>query len=125
MSLKKCLLVTDDPDDHRAFTDVVAENHPSTVVLTILDSQRAIDLISDRIFIPDYLFVDLAMQGIAVESFLSMLKSDPELRKLPTALYSEDSCFKYHDQDIDVLTFSKDYTYGQLKEFLARFFDAV
>ena len=62
MTLKTCLLVTDDADDHQAFTEAFNEISANTVVLIVLDSQKALELLKAKVHSPDYLFLDLSFQ---------------------------------------------------------------
>src|SRR5687767_14282052 len=103
MPFRKCVLVTDDPDDHLAFSDAVAENHPSAVVLVILDSQKALQLLQEKDLLPEYLFLDISMHGIRINSFLAALRSDEQLKKITTVIYGEESGLSYVDKANELL----------------------
>ena len=122
MPLKKCVLVTDDPDDHQAFTDVVAENHPAMVVIVVMDNQKALELLREKNLLPEYLFLDISMHGIRINSFLTTLKNDEELKKIPIVIYGDESRLSYVDKSADILYFPKEYTYTELQDFLAKLF---
>ena len=69
MNLKTCLLVTDDPDDHQAFSEALSEISLNTILVVILDSKQASLLLKTKKLIPDYIFVDMSMQGIEINEF--------------------------------------------------------
>jgi CheY-like chemotaxis protein len=122
MTLKKCLLVTDDPDDHLVFSDVIADITEKAVVFNILDSQKALAFLLEKTHSPDYIFLDLSMNGIRINSFLKAMKSDADLRSIPTFLYGDRQDFNAISDSDHLIFFEKDYTYSQLKRFLSRFF---
>lgn len=121
MALKKCLLVTDDPDDHIAFTDAITEHTRNAVVLVILDSQKALEFLIEKSLHPDYIFLDLSMHGIRINSFIKTLRADKAFAGIPTVLYGSQANFAGVDDTSDVIFFDKEYTYSALKEFLKGF----
>jgi len=124
MALKTCLLVTDDPDDHQAFSEALAEVSEKAIVLIILDSQKALSLLKAKTHTPDYIFLDLSMQGIRINPFLQEIRGDYDLRPIPTLVYG-DIASLYTIESVEGVTFfDKDYEYSQLKSFLQEFFDA-
>jgi CheY-like chemotaxis protein len=123
MALKTCLLVTDDPDDHQAFSEALAELSDKAIVLIILDSQKALQLLLAKTHTPDYVFLDLSMQGININPILREMRGDAELKVIPTVVYG-DMASLYTIESIEGVTFfDKDYEYSQLKNFLREFFD--
>jgi len=123
MALKTCLLVTDDPDDHQAFSEALAEVSEKAIVLIILDSQKALSLLKAKTHTPDYIFLDLSMQGIRINPFLQEIRGDYDLRPIPTVVYG-DIASLYTIESVEGVTFfDKDYEYSQLKNFLQEFFD--
>lgn len=123
MALKTCLLVTDDPDDHQAFSEALGELSDKAIVLIILDSQKALNLLMAKTHTPDYIFLDLSMQGIRINSFLQEVRGDVELRSIPTVVYG-DIASLYTIESVEGVTFfDKDYEYSQLKSFLRDFFN--
>jgi DNA-binding NtrC family response regulator len=123
MALKTCLLVTDDPDDHLAFSEAVSEVSDKAVVLIILDSQKALSLLMAKTHTPDYIFLDLSMQGIRINPFLHEIRSEAGLGNIPTVVYG-DIASLYSIESVDGVTFfDKDYEYSQLKNFLMDFFE--
>ena len=73
MLIRTSLLVTDDHDDHVAFSEALSEISAQTIVLVALDSVKALALVRSKKFIPDYFFLDLSMPGIKINSFLKVI----------------------------------------------------
>jgi CheY-like chemotaxis protein len=121
MNLRTLLLVTDDPDDHQAFSEALSEISSKTVVLIILDSEKALRLLQEKKYIPDYLVLDLSMNGIRINSFLKAIRRDEELRSLPAVIYGDVNGLAAIDDVNGLLFFSKEYEYSELKSFLSDF----
>jgi len=123
MAVKTCLLVTDDPDDHQAFSEALSEISDDTVVLNVLDSQKALKFLLSKKPSPDYIFLDLSMNGIRINSFLNSMSSDDSLLSIPTVLYGHRSIFDQldHHDHTNLAFFDKEYEYSELKKFLADF----
>jgi CheY-like chemotaxis protein len=123
MSVKTCLLITDDPDDHQAFSEAFAEVSEETVVLIVLDSQKALELLKTKRHDPDFIFLDLSMHGIRINTFLKYIKVDqPHLNKVPVVVYGETPEFSKLEYVSEVTFFSKEYDYSELRAFLREFF---
>jgi DNA-binding NtrC family response regulator len=118
MALQKCLLVTDDPDDHQAFTDALTEISDNAVVVVILDSHKALSLLLEKTFIPDYIFLDLSMTGIRINTFLKTLKKEIGLESIPTVLYGDNQTFFDTGEYGELHYFKKEYEYSELKDLL-------
>jgi CheY-like chemotaxis protein len=118
MTIKTCLLVTDDPDDHLAFSEALKEISEQTTVMIILDSQKALDLITFKKHVPDYIFLDLSTHGIRINTFLKTLHADPKLVSIPIVVYGDQKSFEKVEDKDRVSFFSKDYEYTDLKKFL-------
>src|SRR5688572_13025727 len=123
MALKKCLLVTEDPDDHQAFTDATRENVRNAVVLVILDSEKALHLLLEKSLIPDAVFIDLFMNDIKINTFLTTFRADPVLRKTPIIIYGDEEQFVNIHDSRDLIFFKKDYEYKELKSLLSSLFE--
>jgi CheY-like chemotaxis protein len=122
MALQKCLLVTDDPDDHQAFTDALNEISDNAVVVVILDSLKALTLLLEKSFLPDYIFVDLSMNGIRINSFLKRLRQEERLKKIPIVLYGDKGNYAATEEYELLFFFKKDYDFSELKNLLKGFF---
>lgn len=118
MNLKTCLLVTDDPDDHQAFSEALSEVSANTVLIVMLDSTKASMVLQAEKLKPDYIFVDLSMHGIFVNDFLKVVKSIPEARAVPSILYGEEEELNKIQEKERLPVFPKDYNYAELRDFL-------
>jgi CheY-like chemotaxis protein len=123
MTVKTCLLVTDDPDDHQAFSEAFSEISETAVVLIVLDSQKALGLLKNRRHKPDYIFMDLSMHGIRINTFLNSLRGDQELKPIPTVVYGNEVDLSKIDQINDFIYFNKQYEYSELRDFLKQLFE--
>lgn len=121
MAVKTCLLVTDDPDDHQAFSEALTEISSKTVVLIVLDSEKALELLTSKRHIPDYMFVDLSMHGIKSNSFLKAVQSDPEIRSVPAVVYGVKPEFDKIEDHEGLIFFNKEYQYSELRNFLKEY----
>lgn len=121
--LKTCLLVTDDPDDHQAFSEALSRISERTIVLIVLDSEKAMDLLTSKRHAPDYIFLDLSMHGIRINTFLKTLKSEPDLQSIPTVVYGDIISYNRIEDRTDLTFFNKEYEYSELRNFLSRFFE--
>lgn len=122
MTLKTCLLVTDDPDDHQAFSEAISELAEDTIVLIVLDSQKALDLMKSKTHLPDYIFLDLSMHGIRINSFLNIIKGEADLHVIPTIVYGEVPNFDKIQNNEGLFFFNKEYEYSELQKFLRALF---
>lgn len=124
MTLKTCLLVTDDPDDHQAFSEAISEIAEDTIVLVVLDSQKAMELLKSKTHLPHYIFLDLSMHGIRINSFLNIIKGGEDLHVIRTIVYGEALNFdKIENENKEGLTFfGKEYEYSELQKFLRTLF---
>lgn len=123
MSVKTCLLITDDPDDHQAFSEAFAEISQSTVVLIVLDSQKALDMLKAKRHEPDFIFLDLSMHGIRINTFLKYIKvEDRSLENIPVVVYGDGPEFSKLEFAKEVTFFNKEYEYSELRDFLREFF---
>jgi len=122
MTLKTCLLVTDDPDDHQAFSEAISEIAEETIVLVVLDSQKALELLKSKTHLPHYIFLDLSMHGIRINSFLNFVKGGDDLHAIRTIVYGEALNFDKIENKEGLTFFSKDYEYSELQQFLRTLF---
>ena len=121
MTLRKCLLITDDPDDHQTIAEAISQICEEMIVLNIIDSQKALMLLHEGKCLPDYVFLDLSMQGIRINTLLRSLNSD-ELFKMPILAYGDLKSFNQIGNTRNVIFFNKDYEYSQLLDFLKNVF---
>lgn len=118
MIFKSCLLVSDDPDDHQEFSDAIYELSGDTAVMCMSSPDAALKLIKYGMT-PDYVFVDLSIENLDPNNYLSRLMTAAGSNPVQVVIYGDDpdlvniktSCFSDF--------FNRAVTYGQLKELLA------
>lgn len=123
MTVKTCLLVTDDPDDHQAFSEAFSDVSSEAIVLNVLDSAKALALLNFKKHIPDYFFLDLSMNGIRINTFLKAVRSDPAISAIPTVLYGLETDIDKVDDRAGLVFFNKEYGYTDLRNFLRQFIE--
>ncbi len=123
MTVKTCLLITDDPDDHQAFSEAFAEVSEETIVLIVLDSQKALEMLRAKKHAPDFIFLDMSMHGIRINTFLKFIKFDhSDLNQVPVVVYGDHGEFYRLEYASEVTFFNKEYEYSELRDFLKEFF---
>jgi len=122
MTLRTCLLVSDDADDHHAISEAVSQLSERIIVLNILDSQKALVLLKESSFMPDYIFLDLSMHGLRINSLLTALKDEDGFYKRRPVVYGDRESFEKIDNNENLIFFSKDYEYSELLRFLKTIF---
>lgn len=123
MKVMTCLLITDDPDDHQSFSEAFAEVSEETIVLIVLDSQKALEMLRAKKHSPDFIFLDLSMHGIRINTFLKFIKTeDKNLQNLPVVVYGDVTEFYKMEFASEVTFFNKEYEYSELRDFLKEFF---
>lgn len=123
MNTRTCLLVTDDSDDHQAFSEAASEISESAIVLIILDSQKALQLLKTNTHQFDYIFLDLFMNGMRINSLLKVIQQELRL-KSKIIVYGDENGFESIDNKEGLTFFEKEYEYSELKNFLKRFIDS-
>ena len=113
-SLKTCLLISDDPDDHFEFSEALHETSPDLVLVSIFNGNKIPDLLQGKRIVPDYIFLDLSMTEPQLGQIEAVLKTVEGLKNIMLVSYGSDN-----NGNIST-TLSKDYTYSELKEFLKR-----
>jgi hypothetical protein len=115
MSVRTCLLVSDDPDDHIEFMEALHGISDDVIVLIVPDPKRASDLVLSKRHIPDYLIVDLTMNGFSRDDFFAALHSDPDFRKIFIIGYGDDA----DDDNVKTKPYAaflnKDSTYSDIR----------
>jgi CheY-like chemotaxis protein len=118
MIVRTCLLITDDPDDHQAFSEALSEISSKTVVLIVLDSEKALDLLKSKQLTPHFIFLDLSTNGMRINTFLKTVETDSELRQIPIVVYGDTESIEKMDRSVGIVFFTKDYEYSELRSFL-------
>jgi CheY-like chemotaxis protein len=83
---KNILLIDDDIDELKIFTDAIKEVPGDFKCVFVTDTQEALDMLHS--FIPDYIFVDFNIPKINGLDFLSAVKKTDKLKEVPVFLYS-------------------------------------
>ena len=83
---KSILLIDDDIDELKIFTDAIKEVPGDFKCIFVNDTQEALQML--RTFIPDYIFVDFNIPKVNGLDFLSAVKKTDILREVPVFLYS-------------------------------------
>ena len=120
MAIRICLLVSDDLDDHQLVSEALASISENTVVLNIIDSQKALLLLQQPQYQPHYLMLDLSMHGIKVNSILKVVRDRANTIRRPVVLYGTVEAFLQIENKGDLLFFDKDYDYSDLKAALEK-----
>jgi len=122
MIIKTCLLVTDDYDDHQAFSEAASEISEGAIVLIILESQKALHLLKTKSNFFDYIFLDLLMPDIRINSFLKVIQQEANATGT-IIVYGDEGSFTKIENPAELIYFKKDYKYSELRDFLKKFFD--
>lgn len=88
MIVRTCLLVSDDPDDHIEFSEALSEISDDTVVMTISDPAKALDVLRLKKCVPEYLFLNLATSDFSPEAFFQALEGNL-LKSVTVVAYGE------------------------------------
>ena len=120
MSVRTCLLVSDDPDDHIEFTEALYGISDDVIVLIVPDPKRAADLVLSKRHIPDYLIVDLAMNGFSHDDFFATLHRDPDFGKIFIIGYGDDADYDNQKTKPYSAFLNKDSTYSDIRTLLQK-----
>jgi hypothetical protein len=117
MNVKTCLLITDDPDDHQAFTEAIAKLSDQITVLIVVDSKKGLALVTSGKYVPDYLLIDLTSIGSDLEAFTAQLRS----ASMPVLLYGQPSQLAEISAHRFLTFLPKEYEYSRLQSVLRDF----
>jgi hypothetical protein len=120
--LRTCLLVTDDMDDHQVISEALGIVSERTILLNIIDSQKAVLLLKESTYRPDYIMLDLSMHGIKVNSIISLLRDVSGQLRIPTIIFGLKEKFLQIEDNEGLIFIDKDCTYSDLREFLGKVF---
>ena len=82
MIVRTCLLISDDPDDHVEFSEALYAISDNAILMTVSDSQKAVDLLVLKKCIPEFLFLNLATPGLIANEFFNALARDTSLNNI-------------------------------------------
>jgi CheY-like chemotaxis protein len=122
---KICLLVDDDPDDQEVFLAALGDVSDSVLCLIAPNGDRALALLNNKDTIPDYIFLDLNMPRMDGFEFLTAIKKNALLSKIPVIVYST-TTVQSHIEKAKKLGatqfFTKTYKYEDLCKLLRKYF---
>jgi DNA-binding NtrC family response regulator len=120
MTVRTCLLVSDDPDDHAEIAEALYEIAEDIVVFVVSDATRAANLVLSKRHIPDYFIVDLAVNGFTHDSFFSSLETDSDFEAMFVLAYGDLSDYAKITTDRISAFMERDTAYSDVREFLRR-----
>jgi hypothetical protein len=106
-------------DDHQAMSEALGVVSEKTILLNIIDSQKALLLLKEKTYLPDYIILDLSMHGIKINSILKLIRDSNGQPRQPTIVYGYEDKFQQVDNIEGLMFFNKDYSYSELREFLS------
>jgi two-component SAPR family response regulator len=86
---KTCLLISDDPDDHIEFSEALYEISNDIILVTVTHPNKALDLLKMKKCNPDFVFINLEMNGFAADDFFTAVEEDPELENIDVIAFGE------------------------------------
>ena len=120
MPVKTCLLVSDDPDDQVEFTEALSEISADLIAIVLPDPKRAADLVFSKRHIPDYIIVDLSVNGFAHDDFFSRLASDHDFEDMVVIAFGDDSEYEEVKSGKVSAFLERDSAYTDIRKFLRR-----
>jgi hypothetical protein len=119
MRIRTCLLISDDPDDHLEFSEALYEVSSDTILVSIVNAHKSLDLLKAKVYLPDFIFFDLS-DGVHADVFLTTIQKDPILENVPVIVYGGYPEFE-KITTLGVSAFlSDDYSYSDLRSFLKK-----
>lgn len=82
------LHVDDDPDDSAVFCEAVKEAAPLFICLIADSAASALEILSDRQKIPDYIFLDINMPKMNGLECLKLIKNNHSLNHIKVIMHS-------------------------------------
>lgn len=89
MQPKVLLIIDDDPDDREFFCDALKDADGSAVCYTFKNGMEALDMLgTDRVPVPDFIFLDLNMPVLSGKQCLTELKKIRKLDQTHIIIYT-------------------------------------
>lgn len=85
---KTCLLVDDDEDDSEIFALAASEARASIDCVFASDGIKALSMLQNPGFVPDFIFLDLNMPRMSGKECLVEIRKRPHLSATPVIIYS-------------------------------------
>lgn len=111
-TLKICLLVSDDPDDHQLLFEAIKEISKEIVLTILLEGDHLIQALEDGKIQPDFIVLDTTAVNREVDLILKLGRSK-KLKNIPIIIYADDADGK-PDYPEDLIL-SKMLTYSELR----------
>ena len=83
-----CLLVDDDEDDKEIFCLALEQANPSIICHTASDGKEALKMLSNKSFLPDYIFLDLNMPKMDGKECLKEIRRQSHLSHVPVIIFT-------------------------------------
>ncbi|HMF71701.1 MAG TPA: hypothetical protein VK616_09515 [Flavitalea sp.] len=120
MTVRTCLLVSDDPDDHIEFTEALYEISNDTVLIGITHPMKAMNLLALKRLVPDYVILNLTMTGFSPAAFVKTLEDDPALQNIRLIAYGDDDDYRELNTGRISTFLNSDASYSELREFFEK-----
>jgi CheY-like chemotaxis protein len=83
------LMIEDDKDDSKIFSEAVMEVDPTIDFVAVPDAGKALAYLKDcKNRLPDFIFLDLRMPGMTGQECLVEIKKDSRLAPVPVIVYT-------------------------------------
>ena len=91
MLYRNLLLIDDDEDDQHIFMTAAAEVSDNVSCVAFYDARKALRKLESGEITPDVIFLDLNMPMMNGEQFLTEIKKNENLKKIPVIIFSTSS----------------------------------
>jgi len=89
MIVKTCLLISDDPDDHIEFSEALYELSNDTILVTVSDIRKAIDLLLLKRCVPEFIILNASVANFDADVFFTALDRELVLKDVKVIVYGE------------------------------------
>jgi hypothetical protein len=117
MNTKIILLVTDDSDDHETFSEALTEISSRFLLLAVLNTHTARQLLTSGRLYPDFVFIDIS-RGEKIDDFITWMQQDHDMKQITLMLYGEDMDDPLARRFHAIPFLVKDFGYSSVVEFL-------
>jgi response regulator RpfG family c-di-GMP phosphodiesterase len=114
--ISTALLISDDLDDHQAFTEAFQKVQASVIVIAVLSQDKALDLLASKKLVPDFVFLDLTSPDSDAQEFLSTLNTVEDGKKISLTVYGDEE-YSTARQWPGVSHLDKEYNFYELVQF--------
>ena len=119
MDVRTCLLISDDPDDQVEFAEALHDIADDLVLITVIDTDRAVKLLASRKQVPDVILFDLSMDASDGEKIIQVLDGWEGLARVRLIVYGtfRDSARASHPRISAFL--DQDMTFSRMRKVLS------